>query len=419
MVRVTGARQVVASIPQNSPVEYVLYGRCPVAKDRWTMDCGSHSPEPPGTRCAFSYFLLLSLSVAVAHPAAGNFVEGLVDTDVCLSSRGCVFEVSVVLPSGATITLEGNHNTDTVGSLVAELSHHPELEGHAFYAMHGGSYLKEELTLQDYNVQPRSELRVLHRDALLGGTGAADAYMATHRASMESAINGALQHVLSMQPSDPVCALAEYLAARSAQGAADGVPESPSTSSPPASEAAGAAATSTAPTDDAEKLHLPSEEEEGASDKWSLVAWLAGARVHRAVAGAILRSARARGLSDSSEDSLAFVRGLKDRAELAKLIRADATLEALTDLAWDEVTTLQKAGAATTSEVQSKFAGAVELSYGGLDSFFGGLEGVVGSPNPKLLEAMADDHMNNTESTNEYLTGNCEARRHSNSLFVA
>eukprot|EP00966_Prymnesium_polylepis_P065215 1513604-Prymnesium_polylepis.1 len=61
--------------------------------------------------------VLLSLSVAVAHPAAGNFVEGLVDTDVRLSSRGCVFEVSVVLPSGAIITLEGNHNTDTVGSL--------------------------------------------------------------------------------------------------------------------------------------------------------------------------------------------------------------------------------------------------------------------------------------------------------------
>eukprot|EP00966_Prymnesium_polylepis_P285928 6604800-Prymnesium_polylepis.1 len=90
-----------------------------------------------------------------------------------------------------------------------------------------------------------------------------------------------------MQPSDPVRALAEYLAARSAQRSADGVPESPSASSPPASEAAGAAAASTAPTDDAEKLHLPSEEE-GASDKWSLVAWLAGARVHRAVAGAIL-----------------------------------------------------------------------------------------------------------------------------------
>ena len=193
--------------------------------------------------------------------------------------------------------------------------------------------------------------------------------------------------------------------------------ESPSASKPPASEAAGAGAIPTDPIDDAEKLPLPSEEE-GASDKWSLVAWLAGARVHRAVAGAILRAARARGLSDSSEDSLAFVRGLKDRAELAKLIGADATLEALTDLAWDEVSTLQKAGAATTSEVQSKFAGAVELSYGGLDSFFGGLESVVGSPNPKLLEAMADDHMNNTESTDEYLTGNCEERRHSNSLFV-
>ena len=159
-----------------------------------------------------------------------------------------------------------------------------------------------------------------------------------------------------------------------------------------------------------EKLSLP-EEEEGASDKWKLVSWLAGARTHRAIAGAILRAAREGGLGDSSEDALRFIRGLQNRGELAKLIRAEATLEALIDLTWAEVTTLQDAGAATSSEVQSKFAGSVELSYGGLDSFFGGLEGVIGPPNPKLLEAMAADHKAGpgTESTDMFLTGNCEA----------
>ena len=48
-----------------------------------------------------------------------------------------VFEVSVTLPSGATVALEGNR-ADTVGSLVAKLAGHPELRDHAFYAMLGG-----------------------------------------------------------------------------------------------------------------------------------------------------------------------------------------------------------------------------------------------------------------------------------------
>mmetsp|Transcript_44098 Transcript_44098/g.129973 ORF Transcript_44098/g.129973 Transcript_44098/m.129973 type:complete len:80 (-) Transcript_44098:106-345(-) len=67
-------------------------------------------------------------------------------------------------------------------------------------------------------------------------------------------------------------------------------------------------------------------------------------------------------------------------------------MEALIDLVWGEVATLQRAGAATITEVQSKFAGAIELSYSGLDTFFGGLESVIGSPNPKLLEAMTAEH---------------------------
>ena len=121
---------------------------------------------------------------------------------------------------------------------------------------------------------------------------------------------------------------------------------------------------------------------------------------------------RERGLSDSQEETLSFLRCLKNRDELAKLIRAEATLEALTDLVWDDVTTLQNVGAATSAEVQSKFAGSTELSYGGLDSFFGGLEGVIGAPDPKLREAMAADHVKGpgTESRDEFVTGNCEAR---------
>ena len=202
-----------------------------------------------------------------------------------------------------------------------------------------------------------------------------------------------MSEVLEAKPSDPVSFMARRLAALSS-GATAGV----MTASQPVHESK-------------EKPPLPSEDE-GASDQWNLVKWLAGAGVHRVIAGAIQRAVHQRGLGNSPEDTLRFVRGLKDRSELAKLIREEETLEALTDLVWGEVTVLQSAGAATTSEMQSKFAGSVELSYGGLDSFFGGLEGVIGSPNPKLLEAMAADHIDGqgTESTDEFVTDNYGVR---------
>ena len=155
---------------------------------------------------------------------------------------------------------------------------------------------------------------------------------------------------------------------------------------------------------------LAPSDEDAASDKWNIFSWLQGVGVHRAVANAILHEAQEHGLSASPEDALEFVRVLKRRDEVGKLLRSESALEALTDLVWSAVTSLQCAGAATSTEMQSKFAGSVELSYGGLDSFFGGLEGVVGSPNPKLLEAMAADHMSGpgTESADMFVTGNCE-----------
>ena len=68
--------------------------------------------------------------------------------------------------------------------------------------------------------------------------------------------------------------------------------------------------------------------------------------------------------------------------------------------------TLQAAGAATATEIASKFAGATELSYSGLDTFFAGLEGVVGAPDPNLREAMENEHTQGHESTKEFTTGN-------------
>ena len=116
-------------------------------------------------------------------------------------------------------------------------------------------------------------------------------------------------------------------------------------------------------------LPLPANTED-ASDKWDLVAWLASVGIHRAVAGVIQQAVGPQGV-DQPEAPLAFLCQLKDRATLAKLLQNGAMLEAMIDLVWKQVEALQSAGAATNSEIQSKFAGAIELSYSGLDTFFG------------------------------------------------
>jgi cell division septum initiation protein DivIVA len=147
---------------------------------------------------------------------------------------------------------------------------------------------------------------------------------------------------------------------------------------------------------------------ETASDKWSLLSWAEGAAIHRIVAAAIRQPLVDEGLGEDPDAALGLLRGIKDRAALAKLLRTEAMIEGMIDLVWAETEALQRAGAATSGEIQSKFAGAIELSYGGLDKFFGGLEAIVGGPNPKLLEGMEGEHLNGpgTESTDTFTPGN-------------
>jgi hypothetical protein len=91
------------------------------------------------------------------------------------------------------------------------------------------------------------------------------------------------------------------------------------------------------------------------------------------------------GLENDRDAVLGLLRSLQRLSDLAGLLRTEASLKGIINLVWAEVDTLQRAGAASSSEIQSKFVGTIEMSYSGLDTFFGGLEVVIGSPSPKLL----------------------------------
>ena len=141
-------------------------------------------------------------------------------------------------------------------------------------------------------------------------------------------------------------------------------------------------------------------------EEWNIETWLEGANLHRIVAKAMQRPLVQKGLGEAA--ALQMVKSLGRREAVAELLRASDVMDGIIDRVWAEVQSLQKAGAATSADIQSKFAGAIEMSYSGLDTFFGGLEGVIGPPNPKLFDGMAGDHCNgrDSESSDESITGN-------------
>ena len=158
-------------------------------------------------------------------------------------------------------------------------------------------------------------------------------------------------------------------------------------------------------TSEGEEGGLPEEEDEaGASGKWNLLAWTRGAGFHRVVNAALQKAMADQGFGSDSGAALEFIRGLKDQGEIDGLLRTGEVMGALSDLLWSAIETLQRAGAATSEEIQGKFAGSIELSYSGLDTFFGGLESIVGSPNPNLRRTMEDEHTKGADAGQEFTT---------------
>ena len=68
-----------------------------------------------------------------------------------------------------------------------------------------------------------------------------------------------------------------------------------------------------------------------------------------------------------------------------------------------------QARAATATELHAKFVqqgDAFTLSFGGLKTFYGGLEGLVGVPNPLVLPTMEAEHSARADSASPFRTSN-------------
>ena len=100
--------------------------------------------------------------------------------------------------------------------------------------------------------------------------------------------------------------------------------------------------------------------------------------------------------------------GASDTLEATLLERFDNIREELVAYLAPLVRDLTKKKVATVGEMQDKFSQDTKgmLEYGSLNEFYGGLEGKVGSPNPKVRATMAEEHTNRGDSTRMFKPNN-------------
>ena len=148
---------------------------------------------------------------------------------------------------------------------------------------------------------------------------------------------------------------------------------------------------------------------------WDVASWL-GDCVVTPVANALISPLG--GQEVPSQAALSFLRALGSlqprecRAVVREVFSTSSLLDTLAEVVSVAVAELaaEAAGATKTSAVQqlsNKFAvDSFTLSFSGLSSFFSGLEGRLGPPDPKLMDAMEGEHRRSADSTAQFVTSN-------------
>ena len=141
---------------------------------------------------------------------------------------------------------------------------------------------------------------------------------------------------------------------------------------------------------------------------WTARSWLESADVLSRLAEVLLACADAaetnqqlalRQLGTSVDTEQQLAQKLRDGGACEKL--ASELLPRLKELASDGGSDSGGASA------ESKFQGTLQqLSFGGLYKFYAGLEGLVGSPNPNVCEAMREEHMLRPDSHLQFVASN-------------
>ena len=235
-----------------------------------------------------------------------------------------------------------------------------------------------------------------------------ESYVNSICTELESAISCAVNSAIERRVQEPVEWVANFmlqqLAAQQRGGmdAADGAP----------SRAAGADDLAQERDDAREGGHSdappPPETsaEPGAtrSASWSAAGWLASLSLHGPVLAAIAPPA--------GVDAFEYFRTSLTREQLEAQLRS-AELAGMTETVWAAIEELRERKAATGAALSAKFAqdneASFEMNFGSLDTFFGGLEGLIGTPtmiDASLLKAMAAEHCGKGDCDMPFNTSN-------------
>jgi hypothetical protein len=97
------------------------------------------------------------------------------------------------------------------------------------------------------------------------------------------------------------------------------------------------------------------------------------------------------------------------RAVVMSLLEKSMAMQRITDFILVKMDKLMKAAAESGQALNSKFVeeyNSNEMAFGGQESFFKGLDGLIGPPNPNLLEGMRNEHSQCKDSHIEFETPN-------------
>jgi hypothetical protein len=145
------------------------------------------------------------------------------------------------------------------------------------------------------------------------------------------------------------------------------------------------------------------------AEQWTAAKWLDATGVTSPLASAILGHKT----PGDSVAELAEMRRLGSKAgstELREILRERiiAGVDAIVDQLLPKLHEFAKSEAVTGADLHEKFASAdnFKLSYGGLSTFFGGLEAKIGPPDPNVYAAMSAEHTERDDSREPFTTTN-------------
>ena len=140
------------------------------------------------------------------------------------------------------------------------------------------------------------------------------------------------------------------------------------------------------------------------ANRWQLAQWAQSLGADEVVAKALERAAQAAGTSEAE-----FVRNhLTSSPEVDKILGGQLEA-AIIDRVACAAREFAAAEASTGNELNLKFAqssATFSLAYGSLDQFNRGLEGLIGSPQPKLMREITREHCSSADSQVPWTTDN-------------